>query len=78
MANDKISKRVHVRECKGRPRKRWIDFVHECLKLKKRGLNVWQTRRMVYDRNEMWGFARGNFWDIAMGMNPCFDEMLQL
>ena len=31
----------------GRPRKRWIDSVIECFK--KRGLNVGQARRMVYD-----------------------------
>ena len=38
--------------------KRWIDTVKECLK--KRGLNVRQARRMVQDRNEWWGFVRGN------------------
>ena len=42
MKNDRI-KRVYVWECTGccsvgRPRKRWIDIVKECLK--KRGINV--------------------------------------
>ena len=43
--------RVYVGECAGscsvgRPRKRWIDIVKECLK--KRGLNVRRARRMVH------------------------------
>ena len=47
---DKITKRVYVGECVGsysfgRPWKRWIDTVKECLK--KRGLDVRQGRRMV-------------------------------
>ena len=55
MENDRIAKRVYVEECMGsyivgRPRKRCIDSVNECLK--KRGLNVGQARRMVHDRNE--------------------------
>ena len=54
MENDRIAKRVYVRECAGswsvgRPRKRWIDTVEDCLK--KRGLNVKQARRMVHDRS---------------------------
>ena len=36
----------------------------------KKGLNVGQGRRMVYGRNEWWGFVRGNAWSIARGMNP--------
>ena len=48
----------------GRPRKRWIDTVKECLK--KRGLDVRQARRMVQDRYEWWRFVRG----VAWGMNP--------
>ena len=41
MENDRIAKRVYVGECAGsrsvgRPRKRWIDTVKECLR--KRGL----------------------------------------
>ena len=56
-------------ECAGshsvvRPWKRWIDNVKECLK--KRGLDVRQTRRMVQDRSARRGFVRGN----APGMNP--------
>ena len=51
----------------GRPRKRWIDSVIECFK--KRGLNVGQARRMVYDGNKWREFVRGNAWGIAWGMN---------
>ena len=45
----------YVGECAGsrllgRPRKRWINTVKECLK--KRGLGVRQARRIVQDRNE--------------------------
>ena len=54
----------------GRPQKRWIDSVNDWLK--KRGLNVEQARRMVYDRNEWHGLVRGNAGDIACGMNPVF------
>ena len=38
--------------------------------LKKKGLNVGQARRMVYDRNERQEFVKGNAWGIALGMNP--------
>ena len=43
MENDRIAKRVYVRECAsshsvGRSRKSWIDIVKDCLS--KRGLNV--------------------------------------
>ena len=52
---NRIDKRVYVRECAGsrsvgRPRKRWIDILKECLR--KRGLGVRQARRMVQDRCE--------------------------
>ena len=62
MERDRIAKRVYVRECAGsrsagRPRKRWLDTVKECLK--KRGLDVRQSRKMVQDRSEWWGFVRG-------------------
>ena len=55
MENDKAAKRVYVGECAGsclvgRPRKRWIDPVKDCLM--KRGLDVRQARRMVQDRSE--------------------------
>ena len=41
----------------GRPQKRWIDTVRECLI--KRDLDVRQARRMVQDRSEWWGFVKG-------------------
>ena len=62
----------------GRPRKRWIDSVHDYLK--KRSLNVGQTRKMAYDRNEWRGFLRRK----CLGHNPgsltrCYScGMLQL
>ena len=66
---NRIAKSVYVGEfagsCSvGRPWKRWIDTVKDCLK--KRGLDVWQARRIVHDRS-LWG---GNVWGIAHGMNP--------
>ena len=70
---DRIAKRVYVRECAGRlsvgkPRKRWIDTVKECLR--KRGLDAMQARRMVQDRSKWLGFVRGNTWGVARRMNP--------
>ena len=61
MENDRIAKRVYVGECAGscsvgRPRKRWIDTVKECLK--KRGLDVRQARKMVHDKI-VWREMRG-------------------
>ena len=58
MERDRITKRVYVGEYAGsysvgRPWKRWIDTVKECLK--KRGLDVKQSRRMVQDKSEWWG-----------------------
>ena len=55
MGNDRIVKRVYVREYTdsllvGRPRKRWIDTVNDCLK--KRGLDNRQATIMVHDRSE--------------------------
>ena len=52
MENDRIGKRVYAGECAGsrsvgRPRKRWIDNVKDCLK--KRGLDV--IRIMVMDKD---------------------------
>ena len=72
MEKDMITKRVYVGECAGsrsvgRPRKRWIDTVKECLR--KKGLDVKQAR-MVQDRNEWRGFIRGSAWGIAWGKNP--------
>ena len=68
-----IAKRVCVGECVGnrsvgRPRKRWIDTVKECLK--KRGLDVRQARKMVQEWCEWRGFMRGNAWGVAREMNP--------
>ena len=45
----------------GRPRKRWIDTVIDCLR--KRGLDVMQTRRMVQDRCEWRGLVKENAWE---------------
>ena len=47
--------RVYVGECTsshslGRPRKRWIDIMKDCLR--KRGLDVRQARRREQDRSE--------------------------
>ena len=68
MEEDMIAKRVYVGECAGsrsvgRPWKRWIDAVNDCLR--KRGLDIGQGRRMVHDRGELQGFVRGNAWGIA-------------
>ena len=72
MENDRIDKRVYVGEnagrCSvGRPRKRWIETVKEYLK--KIGLDVRQSRRMVHDRSDCQGFVRWNAWGIAQWMN---------
>ena len=69
MEDERIANRVFVGECAescslGRPRKRWIDTVKECLK--KRGLDVRQERKRVEDRSGWWG----NAWGVAQGMNP--------
>ena len=63
MEKDMIAKRVYVGECAGsrslgRPRKRWIGTVEECLR--KKGLNVRQAKRMVQDRNEWRGLVKGS------------------
>ena len=64
MESDRIAKRVYVGECAGnrslgRSRKRWIDVVKECLR--KRGLDVRQSRRMK-DRNDWREFVKGKAW----------------
>ena len=79
MENDRIAKRVYVGECAGsrsvgRPRKRWIDTVKECLK--KRGLDVKETRRMVHNRSVWRGFVRGNAWGLARRMNLLRDAIV--
>ena len=68
MENDRIAKSVYVGECSGSRsvgmlQKRWIDAMKDCLR--KTGLDVRQTRRMVYDRNEWWGFVRRDAWSVA-------------
>ena len=73
MENDMIGGRVYVTECAGsrsvgRPTKRWIDIVKDCLK--KRGLDIRQSRMMVHDRSVWRGFVRRNAWGVARGMNP--------
>ena len=54
MKNDRIAKRIYVRECAGSrsegwSRKRWIDNMKDCLK--KMGLNGREARIMVHDRS---------------------------
>ena len=73
MERDKSVKRVCVGECAGsrsvgRLQKTRIDTVKE--RLKKRGLDVRQARRMVQDRSEWQGFVSGNAADVARRMNP--------
>ena len=73
MESDRIAKSIYVgvyagTHSMGRPWKRWIDSVKECLR--KRGLDVKQARRMVQDGCEWRGFVRGNAWGIAQVMNP--------
>ena len=59
--NDRIAKRVYIGVCAGsrsvgRPRKKLMDSVKECLR--KTGLVVRQARRMVQDRSEWRMFVR--------------------
>ena len=63
MESDWFAKRVYVGGCAdsrsvGMTRKIWTETVKECLR--KRGLDVRQTRRMVQDRSKWRGFVRGN------------------
>ena len=72
MEREKIAKGFYVGEFAGsgsvgRPWKRWIDTVKECLK--KRGLDIRQASRMVQSRSEWQWFVRGNAWGVAQGMN---------
>ena len=58
--------RVYVGDCAGnysmgKPQKRWVDTVKECLR--KKGLDVKQTKRMVQDRYEWQGFIKRNAWE---------------
>ena len=79
MENGRIAKRVYVREyggsrLVGRPRKRWIDTVKDCLK--KRGLDVRQVRRMVHDRSVWRKYVRGMHGALPGGCTLDLDEML--
>ena len=70
MENDRTAKSVYVGECAGsrsvgRPWKRWIDTVKDCLK--KRSLDVRKAWIMVHDRSVWRGFMRGNAWGVARG-----------
>ena len=67
MERYRIAKRIYVGEYAasrsvGRPRKKWIDTVKECLK--KRG------KEMVQDRSDWRGFVRANAWGVSREMNP--------
>ena len=67
---DRIGKRVYAGECVGscligRPRKRWIDSMNDCLN--KKALNVGQAGKMMYERNEWQEFVRVSAWGIARG-----------
>ena len=73
MERDSIAKRFYVGEflCSrsvGRSRKEWLHTVKECLR--KRGLDVRQTGRIVQDRSEWRGFVWENAWGVFRGMNP--------
>ena len=63
MENDRITKKVYAGECAGnhsvgKPRKRWIYTIEDCLK--KGGLDVKQARRRVLDKSEWLEFVRRN------------------
>ena len=64
MENDRIVKRVYVGVCAGRPQKKRINTLKDCLR--KRGFDVRQARKMVHDTSECWGHA----YSVARGMNP--------
>ena len=73
MENDRIAKRLYVWECAGscsvgRPRKRWINTVKDYLK--KRGLDVKQSRRMVHDRSVWRGVCEGECIGRCPGNEP--------
>ena len=52
----------------GRPRKRWIYIVKECLR--KRGLDVRQVRRMVQNRSEWGEVCEGECMECSPGDEP--------
>ena len=60
MEEDRFAKRVCVEEWAGsrsvcRLRKRWVDTLKDCLR--KRGLDVRQTRKMMQDRSKWLGLG---------------------
>ena len=72
MENDRFAK-IFAGECAGsnsvgRPQKRWIDTVKECLR--KRSFDDRQAGRILQDMSEWRGFLRWNAWDAVLGMNP--------
>ena len=62
MENNRFTKSVYIERVDSRsvgsPRKRWIDIVNDCLRIK--GLDVRQTKRMVQDRSECMGRKPGD------------------
>ena len=69
MENERIAKRVYVGKCAssrsvGKPRKRWIDIVKDCLR-KRSGYQASKE-----NGGEWLGFVRGNACSVAQGMNP--------
>ena len=72
MENNRIAKRVYVGDCAlscsvVKTQKRWIDTVKGCLR--KRGLDIRQARRMVYDKSVWRVFGRGYARGVTRGMN---------
>ena len=67
---------VVMKEVKMKMGRRGVGFHQDCLK--KKGLDVRQTRRMVHDRNAWRGFVRENSWGIAPGTSLDLDKMRQL
>ena len=70
MENDRIAKRIYVGEgagirSVGCPQKKWIDTIKGYLR--KRGLNIRQTRKMVQDKRNGERFVMGNAWGVALG-----------
>ena len=73
MENDMTGKRVYVEEYSGnrlvgRPRRRWIDTVKDCLK--KSDLDIRQARRIVHDMSVWRRFVKGNALGVVRRMNP--------
>ena len=62
MADERLVKRVYGSDirgvrCRGRPRKVWMDGVHEILG--RRGLNIQEAKECVQDRSEWRSICRG-------------------